>query len=79
MDDDSPIRQAGSFEWQKNGSEIIVIIRCSSVKSGALSLPIAPNFTHVKPDVSNYQDDGAWPLLLDEYVEWKREKDGAAV
>jgi len=33
----------------------------------------------VKPDVSNYQDDGAWPLLLDEYVEWKREKDGAAV
>jgi len=32
----------------------------------------------VKPDVSNFQDDGAWPLLLDEYVEWKRDKLGTA-
>jgi len=28
----------------------------------------------IKPDCSNYQDDGAWPLLLDDYVEWLREK-----
>ena len=31
-------------------------------------------FTEVKPDCSNYQDDGAWPLLLDDYVEWRREQ-----
>jgi len=24
----------------------------------------------VEPDCSNYQDDGAWPVLLDDYVEW---------
>ena len=32
----------------------------------------------VQPDCSNYNDDGAWPLLLDDYVEWYREKHGAA-
>mmetsp|Transcript_12301 Transcript_12301/g.18639 ORF Transcript_12301/g.18639 Transcript_12301/m.18639 type:complete len:215 (-) Transcript_12301:151-795(-) len=25
-------------------------------------------------DLAHYDDDGAWPLLLDEYVEWRREK-----
>jgi len=30
----------------------------------------------IEPDCSNYQDDGAWPLLLDDYVEWYREKKG---
>ena len=33
-------------------------------------------FAEIKPDCSNYQDDGAWPLLLDDYVEWRRETDG---
>ena len=28
----------------------------------------------VERDCSNYQDDGAWPLLLDDYVEWYRER-----
>lgn len=28
----------------------------------------------IKPDCSNFQDDGAWPLLLDDYVEWRREE-----
>lgn len=23
-------------------------------------------------DLKNYEDDGAWPLLLDEYIEWRR-------
>ena len=30
----------------------------------------------VKADLSNFNDDGAWPLLLDDYVEFQREKDG---
>eukprot|EP01035_Chromulina_nebulosa_P021090 gene21090-27331_t len=25
-------------------------------------------------DITNYEDDGAWPLLLDEYVEWRKLK-----
>eukprot|EP01034_Spumella_vulgaris_P024489 gene24489-30840_t len=30
-------------------------------------------FNHViKVDLSNHEDDGAWPLLLDDYVEWRR-------
>eukprot|EP01038_Epipyxis_sp_PR26KG_P004271 gene4271-6050_t len=30
-------------------------------------------FQHVvKLDLSNLEEDGAWPLLLDEYVEWRR-------
>lgn len=28
----------------------------------------------VKPDLTDYQDDYAWPLLLDDYVEWHREE-----
>eukprot|EP00322_Chrysochromulina_rotalis_P016846 CAMPEP_0115855222 /NCGR_PEP_ID=MMETSP0287-20121206/14431_1 /TAXON_ID=412157 /ORGANISM="Chrysochromulina rotalis, Strain UIO044" /LENGTH=221 /DNA_ID=CAMNT_0003309369 /DNA_START=13 /DNA_END=678 /DNA_ORIENTATION=- len=30
----------------------------------------------ISSDCSNFQDDGAWPLLLDDYVEWYREKAG---
>jgi len=30
----------------------------------------------VEPDCSNYQDDGAWPVLLDDYVEWYHENHG---
>ena len=28
----------------------------------------------VDPDTSNYQDDGAWPVLLDDYVDWYKEE-----
>jgi len=28
----------------------------------------------IKPDCSNFQDDGAWPLLLDDYAEWRRDE-----
>lgn len=26
----------------------------------------------VNPDLSNYDEDGAWPVLLDEFVDWYR-------
>ena len=30
-------------------------------------------FNHiVSIDLKNYEDDGAWPLLLDEYIDWRR-------
>ena len=28
----------------------------------------------VSPDLKNYDEDGAWPVLLDEFVEWSRKK-----
>jgi len=30
----------------------------------------------IQPDCSNFADDGAWPLVLDDYVEWRKEQDG---
>ncbi len=30
----------------------------------------------ITPDCANFQDDGAWPLLLDDYVEWRRGESG---
>lgn len=35
-------------------------------------------FVHeVKPDCSNYDENQAWPLLMDNYVEWRRERNGS--
>lgn len=28
--------------------------------------------TNVKEDLSNYDEDGAWPVVLDSFVDWKR-------
>jgi hypothetical protein len=28
----------------------------------------------VKEDLSNYDENSAWPVILDSYVEWKRKK-----
>ena len=32
--------------------------------------------TNVSLDMDGYDDSSAWPVLLDEYVEWREEKDG---
>eukprot|EP00386_Alphamonas_edax_P011120 GDKI01035412.1.p1 GENE.GDKI01035412.1~~GDKI01035412.1.p1 ORF type:complete len:259 (+),score=100.28 GDKI01035412.1:128-904(+) len=34
--------------------------------------------TTVSPDLSNYDPDGAWPVMIDEFVEWLNKKKGAA-
>ena len=31
----------------------------------------------VAADCSNYDDNAAWPLLLDNYVEWRRKGDAS--
>ncbi|XP_074649813.1 DCN1-like protein 4 [Tubulanus polymorphus] len=28
----------------------------------------------IQPDLSNYDEDGAWPVMLDEFVDWLREQ-----
>ena len=30
----------------------------------------------VEPDCSNYDEGHAWPLLLDNYVEWRQSQNG---
>ncbi|KAK2188447.1 hypothetical protein NP493_132g06012 [Ridgeia piscesae] len=30
----------------------------------------------IHPDLSNYDEDGAWPVMLDEFVDWYREQTG---
>lgn len=31
--------------------------------------------TQIEPDLSNYDETSSWPVLLDEYVDWLRQKD----
>jgi hypothetical protein len=33
---------------------------------------ILHRFVQIKPDLTNYDESQAWPLLLDNYVEWAR-------
>lgn len=33
----------------------------------------------IKPDFSNYDDAGAWPYLMDEFVEYMKKKNGMQV
>ena len=33
----------------------------------------------VREDMSDFDEDGAWPVLIDDFVEWYREKHGLPV
>ena len=58
-------------------SLIVLFTRSGGVSADEWSM-ILQFCNEVEPNCSNYQDDGAWPLLLDDYVEWYREKHGGA-
>ncbi|GFO22345.1 defective in cullin neddylation protein [Plakobranchus ocellatus] len=32
----------------------------------------------IQPDLENYDEDGAWPVMLDEFVEWLKDQRRAA-
>lgn len=48
-------------------------LKSCSRDSWVLALDFA---TNIKTDLSNWDDDGSWPVLIDEFVEWVREGDG---
>lgn len=57
-----------------------VSIWCDFVQKKGRSIPkdtwtlLLEFFTTVKPDLSNYDSDGAWPTIFDEFVEHLKEK-----
>ena len=32
--------------------------------------------TQVKPDFSDFDEDGAWPVIIDDFVEWVKARNG---
>ena len=42
------------------------------VRTTALTTLFSACVPQVKPDLSNYDESQAWPLLLDNFVEWGR-------
>jgi hypothetical protein len=47
--------------------------------TAAPSARLAVALQQIKPDFSNYDDAGAWPYLLDEFVEYMKKKNGMQV
>ena len=48
---------------------------CLETKAVCLTLVLQ----NIKPDFSNFDADAAWPYLLDEFVDYMREKKGIKV
>eukprot|EP00930_Biecheleria_cincta_P105616 TRINITY_DN98438_c0_g1_i1.p1 TRINITY_DN98438_c0_g1~~TRINITY_DN98438_c0_g1_i1.p1 ORF type:complete len:227 (-),score=50.16 TRINITY_DN98438_c0_g1_i1:33-686(-) len=49
-------------------------VKCPQMVSQDLWMMLWDLAAEVKPDLSNYEDDSSWPVLLDEFVEYVRAK-----
>lgn len=60
------------------GSACAVVVLCCTPTPVLCCAPAVCS-QQIKPDFSNYDDAGAWPYLMDEFVEYMKKKNGMQV